>query len=78
MAEGFTTERYDGSKEGPTSLTTSETYAILNRMLGLASRCALGDGLTRAEVAQALRDEAYAIETQDVAEDTSPILFHMA
>lgn len=70
--------RYNGDIEGPTSITDSTATHILIRMIGLASRCALGDGLSRAEVAQMLRDEAYAIETQDVAEDMSPILFHHA
>lgn len=74
----FTAERYDGQLEGPTSITEQTAYHILIRMVGLASRCALGDGLDRETVAKVLEDEAYAIRTQDVAEDMSPIMFHHA
>lgn len=70
--------RYNGDIEGPTSITEQTAFDILIRMVGLASRCALGDGLDRETVAKVLEDEAYAIRTQDVAEDMSPILFHHA
>lgn len=70
--------RWDGSIEGPTSITEQTAYHILIRMVGLSSRCALGDGLDRETVARLLEDEACAIRTQDVAEDMSPILFHHA
>jgi hypothetical protein len=39
----------------------------------LAARIALGHGIDRNTVAAVLRDLAYAIETQDVAEDMSPV-----
>jgi hypothetical protein len=55
----------------------STAVIILSRMVGLASRTALGDGLTRETVAMILRDEANAILTQDCAEDMSPIIFPM-
>jgi hypothetical protein len=38
------------------------------------ARIALGDGISRAEAAEVLKAAAYAIETQDVAEDMSPIV----
>jgi len=66
-----------GRQEGETGVTSTETFLIFARMVGLASRCALGDGATREEVAQWLESEAYAIRTEDVAENMSPILFPM-
>jgi hypothetical protein len=63
---------------GPTSITMTEAYLILTRSVGLAARCALGDGLSREEVFRVLTGEAQAILNQDCAEDMSPILFHMA
>jgi hypothetical protein len=39
----------------------------------LAARIALGHGIDRETVGACLRDLAYAIETQDVAEDMSPV-----
>lgn len=74
----FKWARTDGRVEGPASVTSSEAFLILMRMVGLAARTALGDGLDRHSVAEVLRSEAYAIETQDVAEDMSPIIFPMA
>jgi hypothetical protein len=77
-SSAFKRARPDGRIEGSTSVTEHEAVLILQRILALASRTAVGDGLPRAAVAEILRSEAYAIETQDVAEDTSPIFIHMA
>lgn len=58
---------------------TSDGYLLLNRGIEVASRCALGDGLTREEVAQALIALAEAIaDPSIVAEDMSPISVPMA
>jgi len=69
---------HDGQMQSDTSVTEHEAVLILQRLLALASRTAVGDGLPRAAVAEILRSEADAIETQDCAEDMSPILIHMA
>ena len=70
--------RPGGRMEGPTSVTANEAFLMLQRYTELAARTALGDGLDRDEVAQALETLANAIRTEDCAEDMSPILIHMA
>jgi len=69
---------YTGRIEGETGITEQEAMLMLQRAVGIASRVALGDGLDTYSIAQVLRDEAHAIECPgDVAEDMSPIKFHM-
>ena len=68
---------YEGRMEGETGVTSSEAHLLLSRALVLASRCALGDGLSREEISRSLEDMAYAIRTQNVPEDTSPLVIHM-
>jgi hypothetical protein len=48
-------------------------HNLFNYNITVASRLALGHGIERSDVAAWLRDLAYAIETQDVAEDMSAI-----
>lgn len=56
-----------------------DAYMLLNRGIDVAARCALGDGLTREEVAQALNTLAAAIaDPSSVAEDMSPITVRVA
>jgi hypothetical protein len=50
-----------------------DAYLLLDRQLLVAARCALGDGLSRAEVGQALEALSVAIQTRDCAEDMSPL-----
>lgn len=54
----------------PTGL---QAYIIFNYNTTLAARSALGDGMTREEVASQLESLAAAIRTQDCAENMSPI-----
>jgi hypothetical protein len=46
---------------------------LFNYNVTIAARLAIGHGIDRPDVATWLRDLAYAIETQDVAEDMSPV-----
>jgi hypothetical protein len=62
---------------GSTGVTEGEAILMLQRSSELAARIALGDGITRQMVAIILHDLAAAIETQDCAEDMSPIQFPM-
>jgi len=59
--------------QGDDARELSVAFLLLHRGLEVAARCALGDGLTRHDVSEVLRSLAYAIETQDVAEDMSAI-----
>ncbi len=63
--------------EGETGITETQAILMLIRTIGLASRVALGDGIPAYAIAQILHDEADAINGGDVAEDMSPIKFHM-
>lgn len=55
-------------------MDASTAYLLLNRAADVAARCALGDGLSREEVAEVLRSLANAIEDPGtVAEDMSAI-----
>jgi hypothetical protein len=74
----FQYETHGGRMEGPTSVTASEAFLMLQRYSELAARTALGDGLDREDVALALETLAAAIRTEDCAEDMSPITIHMA
>lgn len=63
---------------GATGVTDTEAILMLQRSSGLAARIALGDGVSRSMVAICLHELAEAIEDPStVAEDMSPILFHM-
>lgn len=69
---------YQGRQTGETGVTLGEAMLMLQRSVGLASRIALGDGLDAYSIAQVLLDEANAIQDpSSVAEDMSPIQFHM-
>jgi hypothetical protein len=59
--------------EGGEGVSSDVAYELLNTAVDTAARLALGDGLSREEVGAVLDSLAYAIRTQDVAEDMSPL-----
>jgi hypothetical protein len=69
---------HDPNNTGELKMDPTIAHLLLDRALAAASRIALGDGLSRDVVAESLEAEAYAIRTQDVAEDMSPISIPMA